>query len=427
MLFFNTPFIPKIAIIGLGYVGLPLAVSLSRNFDVTGFDINETRLKELKNQNDSTHEISKEDLAKSSVHFTSTPSHLKDRNIFIITVPTPVDTHNQPDLTPLLIASKLVGKYLTPQNIVVYESTVYPGVTEEICGALLASISGLTLGKDFYLGYSPERINPGDKEHSLATLTKVVASQTPEVTKLLVSLYGTLNQGNIYTAKSIKVAEAAKVIENTQRDINIAFVNEVTQIFNKLDLSIYDVLDAARTKWNFLPFMPGLVGGHCIGVDPFYLAKCALDLGYHPDITLAGRYINDAMSQYVTDKILQFLPPKSKILILGITFKENVSDVRNSKVIDIKKSLENYGHHVSVHDPVAHLHKAKEEYNIDLLVDPQKNEPYDLLFLAVPHDAFLQPQIKYWTKLLKKEGYIFDLKGIWRNQDFPKPLHYHTL
>lgn len=428
LLIFIPPSSPKIAVIGLGYVGLPLAVGLADNFDVLGFDINEKRLKELKEGHDVTHEISKDRLQKSSLSLSSQSKSLRDRNIFIITVPTPVDSQNQPDLSLLLNATKLVGKALSPQSIVVYESTVYPGVTEEICGPCLEETSGLKLGKDFFLGYSPERINPGDKKHTLSTLTKVVAGQTPEVTDFLISIYGTLNNGKTFPAKSIKVAEAAKVIENAQRDINVAFINEITQIFNKLNISIHDVLDAANTKWNFLPFTPGLVGGHCIGVDPFYLAKCSLDLGHRPDVILAGRHMNETMASYIADRIHEALSSSpSKILFLGSTFKENVPDTRNSKILDVKKILEKKGHSIFLHDPFANAEELKRDHNIDLLTDPKQQGPYDLILLAVPHQPFLQVSLVEWENLLKQRGAIFDIKGVWRGINFTKNISYHTL
>ncbi len=428
MSIFIPPISPKIAVIGLGYVGLPLAVALARSFDVIGFDINEKRLKELKEGYDSTNEISKEDLQKSSLSFSSQSDSLKECNLFIITVPTPVDSHNQPDLSLLLNASELVGRCLSSQNVVVYESTVYPGVTEEICGPCLEAASNLKIGEDFFLGYSPERINPGDKNHTLSTITKVVAGQTPEVTAFLLSIYGAINNGNTFPAKSIKVAEAAKVIENAQRDINIAFINEITQIFNKLNFSIHDVLDAAKTKWNFLPFTPGLVGGHCIGVDPFYLAKCSLDLGHRPDVILAGRHTNEIMALYVADRIHEILSSSpSKILFLGATFKENIPDIRNSKVFNIKKDLENKGHSVFMYDPLANTEEVKKAYSVDLLSDPLQQACYDLIFFAVPHEIFLQNSVEYWKKLLKKNGIVFDLKGLWRQSGFSELLPYYTL
>ena len=361
----------RIAVIGLGYVGLPLAVALARHFDVLGVDIDEQRIAELKAGEDRTREIARDQLRASPLKFTVAAEDARGRDIYIVTVPTPVDADNAPDLSAVRAASRMVGKVMGRGAIVVYESTVYPGVTEQIAGPELAAASGLKCGTDFFLGYSPERINPGDREHTVDRITKVVSGQTPEVAKMLGEMYGKVTSGGVFLAKDIRTAEAAKVIENAQRDINIAFINEVATIFQKMGISMHDVLAAAATKWNFLPFTPGLVGGHCIGVDPFYLAHAATALGHHPEIILAGRRINDRMAVFVADCIADRLAAQAKtrlapVLVLGLTFKENVPDLRNSRVIDIINGLKPRGFQIDVHDPLADPEQAKREYGVTL-------------------------------------------------------------
>jgi UDP-N-acetyl-D-galactosamine dehydrogenase len=418
----------KISIIGLGYVGLPLAVALAKKFDVTGFDINETRVRELKNHHDRTWEIDDERLKASSLRVTHKIDDIKSQDIYIVTVPTPVDHRNEPDLTSVLKASEMVGKAMKKGAIVVFESTVYPGVTEDLCGPALERASNLVCGKDFFLGYSPERINPGDKEHTVDRITKVVAGQTPEVAKLLGEVYGATNNNNIHLATNIKTAEAAKVIENAQRDINIAFMNEITLIFKKLGISIHDVLEAAQTKWNFLPFQPGLVGGHCIGVDPFYLAHCSKEMGHNPEIILSGRRINDAMGFVIADYIAEELKAilsygsKARILIMGFTFKENVPDLRNTKVYDLVSGLSSRGHNVDVYDPHADREEALKYYNLPLIENLDEIDPYDCVVGAVPHKEFKEFTTKYLGQLVKQGGIVADLKGIWRGTEMPAKI-----
>ena len=336
----HLPASTKVAIIGLGYVGLPLAVVLSHKFDCTGFDSSESRIRELKEGWDRTDEVEKEGLLACPLRYTMDPEKIRGADIYIVTVPTPVDEDNEPDLAPVLSSCRLVGPLMEKGAIVVFESTVYPGVTEEVCGPALEKESGFVCGEDFFLGYSPERINPGDREHTVDKITKVISGQTGDVVEKLAKLYGAITTGGVFRARNIKAAEAAKVIENAQRDINIAFVNEITMIFQRMGLSAYDVLEAAGTKWNFLPFTPGLVGGHCIGVDPFYLAHRAKELGHHPEIILAGRHTNDNMGKFIAGCIGDRLEEGARILMLGLTFKENVPDLRNSKVIDVIKVVD---------------------------------------------------------------------------------------
>lgn len=423
----------KIAIIGLGYVGLPLAVCLADRFKVIGFDISKPRIAELKAGHDRTREIDEARLKKTSLTVTTDINDIKNCEIYIVTVPTPVDAQNLPDLTPVLKACETVGACMQKGAIVVFESTVYPGVTEDICGPALEKVSGLVCGVDFFLGYSPERINPGDKEHTVDRITKIVAGQTPEIGRKLAEVYGALNKGNIHIAPNIKTAEAAKVIENAQRDINIAFVNEITLIFKKLGISIHDVLAAAGTKWNFLPFTPGLVGGHCIGVDPFYLAHCAKKLGHNPEIILAGRRINDAMGGILAEGISEELKnilsygSKARILILGLTFKENVPDLRNTKVIDVINGLTGRGHDVDVFDPHADVLEAKEHYDLDLVTDLESAEPYDCIVGAVPHAEFKEFTTQYLGQMVKQGGIVVDLKGMWRDIEMPAKARVWTL
>ena len=408
--------ISKIAIIGLGYVGLPLAVSLARNYKVIGFDINSVRINELKENYDRTNEIDSS-LLKQTMENNLQVTHenimLNNCNIFIVTVPTPVNKKNKPDFSPLLKACKTIGLRLTKGSIVVFESTVYPGVTEDICGKELQKISGLVRGKDFFLGYSPERINPGDKIHTVDKISKVISAENTKVSNILVEIYSKLTKGEIFKAKNIKVAEASKVIENAQRDINIAFINEVAKICQKLNISIYDVLEASNTKWNFLPFYPGLVGGHCIGVDPFYLADAARKMGVKPQVILSGRKINDDMSNFIFKEINSKIKEVSNILILGLTFKENVPDTRNSKVFDLVRYFSNQKHSVTLCDP---LIKEKDVEGISMTPfgDLKKNS-FDLIILAVSHSIFKNKKKKIEIEsLINRKGLIADLTGSWR-------------
>ena len=414
----------NIAVIGLGYVGLPLAVHLARHYPVTGLDIDSQRVQELKTGQDRTNEIDTSALKASTLEITDQISAIENTDVFIVTVPTPVDSNNEPDLTAVRGASKLVGGVLKKGDIVVYESTVYPGVTEDVAGPELEAASGLVCGTDFFLGYSPERINPGDKEHTVDKITKVVAGQNADVTKVLSEIYGRLTSGGIFVAKDIRTAEAAKVIENAQRDINIAFINEVTKIFQKMDLSVHDVLEAAGTKWNFLKFSPGLVGGHCIGVDPFYLAHAATALGLHPEIILAGRRINDGMGVYVANCIADELAHRgkgseAKILILGLTFKENVPDLRNSRVIDIIRELETRGFVVDVHDAFADPGEANSIFGVSLLSSLDDASGYDCVVGAVPHQPYVEFNITRFENFLTDNGLVADVKGMWRTLELP--------
>ena len=404
---------PQVVVVGLGYVGLPLAVALARHFPTTGLDIDTTRIAELGAGHDRTREIDGERLAASSLRLTATPADCRGADIYIVTVPTPVDQANRPDLGAVLAATRTVGGLIEAgrDTIVVYESTVYPGVTEDLCGPELERVSGLTRGRDFFLGYSPERINPGDREHTVDRIIKVVAGENPAITERLAALYGAVTSAGAFRAASIKAAEAAKVIENAQRDINIAFMNEIAQIFAALDLSIWDVLAAARTKWNFLPFAPGLVGGHCIGIDPYYLAHRAEQLGLHPRVILAGRGINDSMAQWTATQLHAARRGKpGSVLVLGLTFKENVPDLRNSKVADLVSSLGRLGHAVTVHDPHADGAEAMHEYGIPLVADALKKR-YDMVLLAVPHREYLAMGAQPLRALLKKGGTLADMKG----------------
>jgi UDP-N-acetyl-D-galactosamine dehydrogenase len=410
---------PRVSVIGLGYVGLPLAIGLARHFAVTGFDISTRRIEELRASHDRTREISAEALRASRLTLTARADDIIGSDVFIVTVPTPVDSENRPDLGAVREATKIVGARLGKDAVVVYESTVYPGVTEDICGPILEQTSGLKCGRDFFLGYSPERINPGDKEHTVDRITKVVAGQTSAVAARLAEIYGAINGGKVFVARNIKTAEAAKVIENAQRDINIAFINEVSIIFQKLGLSAYDVLEAAGTKWNFLRFTPGLVGGHCIGVDPFYLAHRAQELGHHPEVILAGRRINDAMGGFVARQIDALLPRSASILVLGLTFKENVPDLRNSKVVDIIEGLEKMGHRVTTHDPLADVAEAKEHYGIDLTPRLDGMGAFDAVIGAVAHASYAALSTEMLGALVKPGGVVADIKGMWRDTALP--------
>jgi UDP-N-acetyl-D-galactosamine dehydrogenase len=408
-----------VAVIGLGYVGLPLAVALARHFDVVGFDVKAARVEELQAGRDSTLEVEAGELAAANLRYICDPADLAACKVFIVAVPTPINANRVPDLGPLVGASRLLAGRLTPDSIVVYESTVYPGLTEEICLPLLEKGSNLTAGQDFFVGYSPERINPGDKVHTLATVVKIVAGQTPEVTDLLADLYGAVVTAGIHKAASIKVAEAAKVIENTQRDINIALMNELSLICERLDIDTVDVLRAAETKWNFLPFRPGLVGGHCIGVDPYYLLYKAQSLNLHPQVIPAGRRINDSMAKHVAEVTIKMLIRSecraacARIGILGLTFKENVPDLRNTKVVDIVRELCDFRMHVLVHDPMASPEEAREEYGLTL-VPCEELRDLDALIIAVNHDAFKAltlDAIAAWFRPTV-EPILIDVKGV---------------
>jgi UDP-N-acetyl-D-glucosamine/UDP-N-acetyl-D-galactosamine dehydrogenase len=406
----------RIVVVGLGYVGLPLAAALAEHFPVTGLDIDTRRITELRDGHDRTGEIGRERLAASSLRLTADPAECRGADVYIVTVPTPVDAANRPDLTLVRAATRTVAGLLDPARrpVVVYESTVYPGVTEGICGPLLEDLSGLVRGRDFTLGYSPERINPGDREHTVDRITKVVAGETPAVTARLCAIYGAITTGGTFPAASIAVAEAAKVIENAQRDINIAFMNEIARIFARMDLSVWDVLAAARTKWNFLPFQPGLVGGHCIGVDPYYLSFRAEQLGHQPDVILAGRAVNDGMGAWVADQLAAGLPA-GRVLVLGLTFKENVPDLRNSKVVDVIARLQALGHAVEVHDPRADAAEAAHEYGLAIrsgAVDDLTGAGlYDAVLLAVAHEEY-RAAAAHLPALVRPGGTFGDLKDV---------------
>lgn len=435
----------KITIVGLGYVGLPLARLFATKYPVVGFDINLNRIMELRAGNDSTLEVSKNLLESVLVqkpdsmieyktsnregsydlqdqnqkynghglYVTSSIDDIRDSNIYIITVPTPIDKNNRPVLVPLIKASETVGSILKQGDIVIYESTVYPGATEEDCVPVLENVSNLCFNKDFFVGYSPERINPGDKEHTVEKILKVTSGSTPEVGKIVDDLYNSVIEAGTHLAPTIKVAEAAKVIENSQRDINIAFVNELAKIFRLMNIDTYSVLEAASTKWNFLPFKPGLVGGHCIGVDPYYLAQKAQEYGYHPEIILAGRRLNDSMGQYIGEQVIKEMIKQSiqikdaEILILGVTFKENCPDVRNTKIVDVIKTMEDFGAKVSVYDPLADPYEVEQEYNVQITrVVPQQK--FDAIVLGVAHKEFLELDVNYFSKT---NSVIYDVKG----------------
>jgi UDP-N-acetyl-D-galactosamine dehydrogenase len=414
---------PQIAVIGLGYVGLPLAVEFAKKYPVTGFDINKHRIAELRNGHDHTLEIEDGDLKKvtcastgiTGLYCSDNISDISSCNFYIVTVPTPTDKHNHPDLTPLYKASETVGKVLKKGDIVIYESTVYPGVTEDECAPVLEKVSGLVFNKDFFCGYSPERINPGDKLHTVSKILKITSGSTPDVAKKVDALYRSIIDAGTYMAPSIKVAEAAKVIENSQRDINIAFVNELAKIFNLLGIDTNAVLEAAGTKWNFLKFKPGLVGGHCIGVDPYYLAQKAQEAGYHPEIILAGRRLNDGMGAYVASETIKLMVKKeipiknANVLILGFTFKENCPDVRNTRVIDIVDELKSYQARVSICDPWAEPVNVKREYGIETFKEFSGQEKYDAVILAVAHSEFDNINIR---DLVNKRSVIYDVKGV---------------
>ncbi|GAA4268022.1 nucleotide sugar dehydrogenase [Hyunsoonleella aestuarii] len=416
----------KIAVIGLGYVGLPLAVEFAKQYHVIGFDINKKRVNDLNNVLDVTHEVRSDVLKEVLMSRGNNPSNglkisnqvsdISDASIYIITVPTPIDSNNKPLLSPLLKASKIVGKVITKNDIVIYESTVFPGLTEDICVPVLEDASGLQFNTDFFVGYSPERINPGDKTHTVTKILKITSGSTPETAKKVDDLYKSIITAGTYLAPSIKVAEAAKVIENAQRDINIAFVNELSKIFRLLDIDTKEVLKAAGTKWNFLNFTPGLVGGHCIGVDPYYLAQKAIEVGYDPEIILVGRKVNDGMGNYVAQETVKLMIAKGQIiqdanvLVLGITFKENCPDTRNSKVIDIINELKSFSIHVDVFDPLASVDQVKKEYNINLINSPEAiKSNYNAIILAVAHQQFLELDL---DQLKSENAVVFDVKAM---------------
>ncbi|MFQ5588528.1 MAG: Vi polysaccharide biosynthesis UDP-N-acetylglucosamine C-6 dehydrogenase TviB [Nitrospiria bacterium] len=408
----------KIGVIGLGYVGLPLAVAFGKYFETVGFDIDEARVAALKQGIDTTLEVSGEALKTTDrLSYTTTPSEMKSCNFYIVTVPTPIDTYKRPDLTALQKSSETVGSILKKGDIVVYESTVYPGVTEEVCVPILEKESALVFNQDFFVGYSPERINPGDKEHTVTDILKVVSGSTPETLDTVDTLYGAVIKAGTHRAESIRVAEAAKVIENTQRDVNIALVNELSLIFNRLGIDTDAVLKAAGTKWNFLPFTPGLVGGHCIGVDPYYLTHKAQEVGYHPEVILAGRRINDNMGGHVAGEVVKLMTKKkvrvggSRILVLGITFKENCPDIRNTRVIDIVTEFQDYGVDVDVYDPWADVAEVQAEYDITL-VSPPNEAFYDAIVLAVGHNQFKEWTEADFAKYAKPAHVLYDVKHV---------------
>ncbi|WP_022851090.1 nucleotide sugar dehydrogenase [Limisalsivibrio acetivorans] len=421
-----------ICVVGLGYVGLPLAVALSKSFSVTGFDINEKRIEELKAGYDRTREVSGDILKAAAIKYSSNPGCIADCSVVIVTVPTPIDSHNLPDLGPVRSASELVGRNLSKGAVVVYESTVYPGLTEEFCVPVLEMMSGGKWKEDFFIGYSPERVNPGDKERSIEKITKIVAGDTEETADLLCGLYGEVIEAGIHRAADIKTAEAAKVIENTQRDINIALMNELSQLFDVLNIDTTSVLEAAGTKWNFLPFRPGLVGGHCIGVDPYYLTWKAEEAGFSPRIILSGRKMNDSMGKFIAEKAvkLQISLAKqihgSRTLICGITFKENCPDIRNTRVVDIRKELFEYGVNVDVYDPVADADEVKGEYGFALVNGIDRK--YDSVIIAVKHDVFkdeLTPE--RIGEVLDHDGVLIDVKSMFNKDMMPEGVKFWRL
>lgn len=420
----------SIAVIGLGYVGLPIALAFAKKVRVIGFDINKERIEMMKKKIDPSNELSPEEFDNADIQFTANPNDLKKASFYIVAVPTPIDEHNLPDLKPLLSACHTVGKVLKKGDYVVFESTVYPGCTEEDCVPVLEKESGLKFCKDFKVGYSPERINPGDKEHTITKIIKVVSGCDKESLEEISKVYEIIVEPGTFKAKSIKVAEAAKIIENTQRDVNIALMNELSIIFSRMNINIYDVIEAASTKWNFLKFYPGLVGGHCIGVDPYYLTYKAESLGYHARIINGGRYINDSMGFYVAKNTVKKIiaagknPRNAKVLIMGFTFKENVSDIRNSKVADIVKELQSYSVKVDIVDPLADKEEVKKEYSLNL-IKQIKNKQYDAVIVAVNHKEYIHLSEKDFKQLLKPKGVLVDVKGIYK--DKIKTIDYWSL
>ncbi len=415
---------PTVAIVGLGYVGLPLAVALADHFATTGYDIDAGRIAELARGHDRTGEVPPGRLSESRLVVTGDAEAVRGADVYIVTAPTPVDAANRPNLAPLLSATESVARLIDPGKtpIIVFESTVYPGVTEDVCGPLIERISGLKRGRDFFLAYSPERINPGDREHTVDRIVKVVSGESPAVTDRVAEIYGRITEGGIFKARSIRTAEAAKVIENAQRDINIAFMNEITQIFGKLGISALDVLETAGTKWNFLPFRPGLVGGHCIGVDPYYLSHCAQSLGHLPRVILAGRAINDGMGIWIADTIHSRRQSRTgKVLVLGLAFKADVPDLRNSRVVDVVERLTWLGHAVTIHDPVADPAAARHEYCLELDA-AALNGRYDVVLAAVPHQSYRDMSMAEVAALAAEGALMADLHGIWRDRDLPESL-----
>lgn len=410
----------KLAVIGLGYVGLPIALEFAKKIKVIGFDINAERVEMMRNNIDPSQELEASDFEGCDIEFTNDLDVLKQANFFIVAVPTPVDEHNVPDLIPVQRASETIGKVIKKGDYVVYESTVYPGCTEEDCVPIIEKLSGLKMVEDYKIGYSPERINPGDKEHTISTIIKVVSGCSPESLETIAKVYELVVKAGVHKASSIKVAEAAKIIENTQRDLNIALMNELSIIFDKMNINTYEVLEAAGTKWNFLKFQPGLVGGHCIGVDPYYLTYKSKKLGYNSQVILAGRFINDAMAGYVARKILQHIIQsdgnikEAKVLVMGATFKENVSDIRNSKVADVVKELKAFSLNVHVTDPHAESNELKHEYGFELTADLSND--YDAVIVTVPHNDYKKLDDKYFASITRPHAIVADLKGIYRNK-----------
>lgn len=411
----------KICIVGLGYVGLPLAVAFAEKYEVVGFDINQTRIAELKNGYDSTLEVDSETLERVSgtLHYTTSLEDIKSCNIYIVTVPTPIDASNRPDLTPLQKSSAAVGKVLSPDDIVIYESTVYPGVTEEVCVPILEDVSGLTYNKEFFCGYSPERINPGDKEHTVTKILKVTSGSTPEIAQRVDALYKSIITAGTHLASSIKVAEASKVIENTQRDVNIALINELALIFDTMGIDTSEVIDAAATKWNFIKLKPGLVGGHCIGVDPYYLTYKAEELGYRPNLILGARQINNGMSKYIAEKTVKEMIRAGKVikdanvLLLGVTFKEDCPDIRNTKVLDIIDELKDFGCQVDAYDPWVDVDEFRAYAGFDVISDPfASSKSYDAIIVAVGHKQFKNLTMQDYARIQNGESLIIDVKGV---------------
>lgn len=413
----------RIGVIGLGYVGLPLAIEFSKQFPVLGLDINPARITELKAGKDSSLEVTAEELRRATnIAFSNDPNSLRDCNVFIVTVPTPIDSHKRPDLSPLLSACKTVGALLKSNDIVIFESTVYPGCTEEVCIPVLEQHSELQFNHDFFCGYSPERINPGDKEHRLATIKKVTSGSTADVAEFVDQLYASIIKAGTHKASSIRVAEAAKVIENTQRDVNIALINELALIFNRLGIDTLEVLEAAGSKWNFLPFRPGLVGGHCIGVDPYYLTHKAQEIGYHPEVILSGRRINDNMGGYIANSVIKLMIQRhidiatSNILIMGLAFKENCPDLRNTRVVDIIANLESYHAHVDVYDPWVDAKEADREYKITPIQQPEQHK-YDAIIIAVAHQQFRNMRVDAIRSLGTSHCVLYDVKSVFPVHD----------
>ena len=413
----------QIAIIGLGYVGLPLAVEFGKKYSVLGFDINRARVDELLRGHDSTLEVSDTELAMAvKLTYSSNKADLADANIYIVTVPTPIDDSNAPDLTPLQKASEMLGHVVKKGDIVIYESTVYPGATEEVCLPIIEKVSGLKFNQDFFAGYSPERINPGDKVNTLTKIMKITSGSTPEIADFVDDLYGSIITAGTHKATSLKVAEAAKVIENTQRDLNIAVINEFAKIFNKLGIDTEEVLNAAGTKWNFLPFRPGLVGGHCIGVDPYYLTQKAIEVGYNPKMILAGRKLNDSMGAYIVDQVTKLMTKKrihvvdANILIMGLTFKENCPDLRNSRVVDLVQAFESFNCNVDIYDPLVDKQEAQQEYNIQP-IDAPENGKYDAIILAVAHNEFKELSLEQIIALGKQNHILYDVKYLLKPEE----------